>query len=193
MRILFILIIVMAASALVAFRSRWQKPKQMISMQPMSFYDLSINSLEGERINFTDFKGKYVLCVNVASKCGYTPQYEDLQKLSETYKDKLIVIGFPCNQFGAQEPGEGAQIAEFCEKNYGVSFPMFAKVEVNGGQAHPLFAHLKREAPGLLGSEMIKWNFTKFLLDRQGKVVARYASITTADEIESEVIPLIQS
>jgi len=103
-----------------------------------------------------------------------------------------VVLGFPCNQFGAQEPGDEAQIADFCEKNYGVSFPMFSKVDVNGAEAHPLFIYLKREAPGLLGSEMIKWNFTKFLLDKQGKVVSRFAPTTTPDEIEQAIIPLIQ-
>lgn len=157
-------------------------------------YDISLETIDGSKATMADYRNKVLLIVNTASRCGFTPQYAGLEALYRKYKDQgLVVLGFPCNQFGAQEPGEGAQIAEFCEKNYGVSFPMFAKVEVNGGQAHPLFAHLKREAPGLLGSEMIKWNFTKFLLDRQGKVVARYASITTADEIESAVISLIQS
>jgi len=157
-------------------------------------YDISLETIDGSKATMADYRTKVLLIVNTASRCGFTPQYAGLEALYRKYKDQgLVVLGFPCNQFGAQEPGEGAQIAEFCEKNYGVSFPMFAKVEVNGGQAHPLFAHLKREAPGLLGSEMIKWNFTKFLLDRQGKVVARYASITTADEIDSAVIHLIQS
>ena len=157
-------------------------------------YDISLETIDGSKATMADYRNKVLLIVNTASRCGFTPQYAGLEALYRKYKDQgLVVLGFPCNQFGAQEPGEGAQIAEFCEKNYGVSFPMFAKVEVNGGQTHPLFAHLKREAPGLLGSEMIKWNFTKFLLDRQGKVVARYASITTADEIESAVISLIQS
>jgi glutathione peroxidase len=140
-----------------------------------------------------DYRNKVLLIVNTASRCGFTPQYAGLETLYRKYKDQgFVVLGFPCNQFGAQEPGEGVQIAEFCEKNYGVSFPMFAKVEVNGAQAHPIFAHLKREAPGLLGSEMIKWNFTKFLLDRAGKVVSRYAPTTTPDEIEHSIIPLIQ-
>ena len=157
-------------------------------------YDISLENIDGSKATMADYRNKVLLVVNTASRCGFTPQYAGLEALYRKYKDQgFAVLGFPCNQFGAQEPGEGAQIAEFCEKNYGVSFPMFAKVEVNGGHAHPLFAYLKREAPGLLGSEMIKWNFTKFLLDRQGKVITRYASITTADEIESTVIPLIQS
>jgi glutathione peroxidase len=157
-------------------------------------YDISLENIDGSKVTMADYRKKVLLVVNTASRCGFTPQYAGLEALYRKYKDQgFAVLGFPCNQFGAQEPGEGAQIAEFCEKSYGVSFPLFAKIAVNGAQAHPLFAHLKREAPGLLGSEMIKWNFTKFLLDRQGKVVARYASITTADEIESAVIPLIQS
>jgi glutathione peroxidase len=157
-------------------------------------YDFSLENIDGSKATMADYRNKVLLVVNTASRCGFTPQYAGLEALYRKYKDQgFAVLGFPCNQFGAQEPGEGAQIAEFCEKSYGVSFPLFAKIAVNGAQAHPLFAHLKREAPGLLGSEMIKWNFTKFLLDRQGKVVARYASITTADEIESAVIPLIQS
>jgi glutathione peroxidase len=157
-------------------------------------YDFSLENIDGSKATMADYRNKVLLVVNTASRCGFTPQYAGLEALYRKYKDQgFAVLGFPCNQFGAQEPGEGAQIAEFCEKSYGVSFPLFAKIAVNGAQAHPLFAHLKREAPGLLGSEMIKWNFTKFLLDRQGKVVARYASITTADEIESAVIPLIQT
>ena len=157
-------------------------------------YDISLENIDGSKATMADYRNKVLLVVNTASRCGFTPQYAGLEALYRKYKDQgFAVLGFPCNQFGAQEPGEDAQIAEFCEKSYGVSFPLFAKIAVNGAQAHPLFAHLKREAPGLLGSEMIKWNFTKFLLDRQGKVVARYASITTADEIESAVIPLIQS
>lgn len=157
-------------------------------------YDIPLENIDGSKATMADYRNKVLLVVNTASQCGFTPQYAGLESLHKKYKDQgLVVLGFPCNQFGAQEPGEGAQIADFCEKNYGVSFPLFAKVEVNGAQAHPLFVYLKREAPGLLGSEMIKWNFTKFLLDRHGKVVARYASITTPDEIESAVIPLLSS
>jgi glutathione peroxidase len=155
-------------------------------------YDIALQTIDGNQATMADYRDKVVLVVNTASRCGFTPQYAGLEALYQKYKDQgFVVLGFPCNQFGAQEPGEEAQIADFCEKNYGVSFPLFAKVEVNGAQAHPLFSHLKSEAPGLLGSEMIKWNFTKFLLDRQGKVVARYAPITTANEIDSAVIPLI--
>jgi glutathione peroxidase len=156
-------------------------------------YDIPLETIDGNKATMADYSNKVLLIVNTASRCGFTPQYAGLETLYRKYKDQgFVVLGFPCNQFGAQEPGEGVQIAEFCEKNYGVSFPMFAKVEVNGAQAHPIFAHLKREAPGLLGSEMIKWNFTKFLLDRAGKVVSRYAPTTTPDEIEHSIIPLIQ-
>ena len=156
-------------------------------------YDIPLETIDGNKATMADYRNKVLLIVNTASRCGFTPQYAGLETLYRKYKDQgFVVLGFPCNQFGAQEPGEGVQIAEFCEKNYGVSFPMFAKVEVNGAQAHPIFAHLKREAPGLLGSEMIKWNFTKFLLDRAGKVVSRYAPTTTPDEIEQSIIPLIQ-
>lgn len=155
-------------------------------------YDIAVQTINGSQVTMADYRDKVVLVVNTASRCGFTPQYAGLETLYRKYKDQgFVILGFPCNQFGAQEPGEEAEIADFCEKNYGVSFPLFAKVEVNGAQAHPLFSHLKSEAPGLLGSEMIKWNFTKFLLDRQGKVVARYAPITTANEIDSAVSSLI--
>ncbi len=155
-------------------------------------YDIALQTINGSQATMADYRNKVILVVNTASRCGFTPQYAGLETLYRKYKDQgFVILGFPCNQFGAQEPGEEAEIADFCEKNYGVSFPLFAKVEVNGAQAHPLFSHLKSEAPGLLGSEMIKWNFTKFLLDRQGKVVARYAPITTANEIDSAVSSLI--
>lgn len=156
-------------------------------------YDIPLQTIDGSKSTLVDYRNKVVLIVNTASRCGFTPQYAWLEALYRKYKDQgLVVLGFPCNQFGAQEPGDEAQIADFCEKNYGVSFPMFSKVDVNGAEAHPLFIYLKREAPGLLGSEMIKWNFTKFLLDKQGKVVSRFAPTTTPDEIEQAIIPLIQ-
>jgi glutathione peroxidase len=156
-------------------------------------YDIPLQTIDGSKSTLVDYRNKVVLIVNTASRCGFTPQYAGLEVLYRKYKDQgLVVLGFPCNQFGAQEPGDEAQIADFCEKNYGVSFPMFSKVDVNGAEAHPLFIYLKREAPGLLGSEMIKWNFTKFLLDKQGKVVSRFAPTTTPDEIEQAIIPLIQ-
>ncbi|MBM3364898.1 MAG: glutathione peroxidase [Betaproteobacteria bacterium] len=156
-------------------------------------YDIPLETIEGGKATLADYRNKVLLIVNTASRCGFTPQYAGLEALYRKHKEQgLVVLGFPCNQFGAQEPGNETDIADFCEKNYGVSFPMFAKVDVNGTQSHPLFVYLKREAPGLLGSEMIKWNFTKFLLDREGRVVSRHAPTTTPDEIEHAIIPLIQ-
>jgi len=140
-----------------------------------SVYDFTAKRLGGKEEKLSSYKGKTLLIVNVASKCGFTPQYEGLQKLYEQYKDKgLVVLGFPCNQFGAQEPGDEKEIASFCSTNYGVTFPMFAKIDVNGENAHPLYKFLKKEKKGLAGSEAIKWNFTKFLVDREGAVAARF-------------------
>jgi glutathione peroxidase len=141
-----------------------------------SVYDYKAKSLDGRDVPLSDYQGKVLLIVNTASKCGFTPQYAGLEDLHKAYQDRgLIVLGFPCNQFGAQEPGTAAEIGAFCTKNYGVTFPMFEKIEVNGGNAHPLWKYLKDEKPGLLGTRAIKWNFTKFLVDRAGKVVERYA------------------
>jgi glutathione peroxidase len=135
-----------------------------------------------------------LLIVNTASKCGFTPQYDGLEKVYEKYRDQgFEVLGFPCNQFGAQEPGESDDIAQFCSKNYGVTFPMFEKVEVNGDGAHPLFKWLKTGAPGLLGTKDIKWNFTKFLVDRNGKVVDRYAPTTRPDAIAKDIEKLLKA
>ena len=148
-------------------------------------YDHPIKTLSGEPGDLSPYKGKVLLMVNVASACGLTPQYKGLEALQKRFADKgFTVLGFPCNQFGAQEPGSSAEIATFCEKNFGVSFPMFEKIEVNGSGAHPIFAELKSEAPGVLGTEAIKWNFTKFLVDKSGKVVKRYAP---QDEPETAV------
>ncbi len=134
-------------------------------------YDFSAKDINGKQQKLSQYSGKTLLIVNTASKCGFTPQYEGLQKLHETYHDEgLAVLGFPCNQFGEQEPGDAAEIAGFCDLNYGVTFPMFAKVDVNGESTAPLFEHLKKAAPGLLGSETVKWNFTKFLVTPDGKV-----------------------
>jgi glutathione peroxidase len=139
-------------------------------------YDFTARSITGEDVPLSTFAGKTMLVVNTASKCGFTPQYDGLEALHRDLGDKgLVVIGFPCNQFGAQEPGDAAEIANFCKLNYDVSFPMMAKVDVNGDGAHPLFKWMKGEAKGLLGSESIKWNFTKFLIDKTGKVVRRFA------------------
>lgn len=154
----------------------------------MTLYDIEARTIDGETMSLRDFAGKVLLIVNVASKCGFTPQYQGLEALHEKYAGRgLAILGFPCNQFGAQEPGSESDIAAFCSASYGVRFPMFAKIDVNGGHAHALYKLLKREAPGLLGSEAIKWNFTKFLVDRSGKVLKRYAPTDTPQSIEKDI------
>ncbi|MBY0464024.1 MAG: glutathione peroxidase [Burkholderiales bacterium] len=154
----------------------------------MNFSDIAIQSIDGTPHTLADYSGKVLLVVNVASKCGFTPQYTGLEALYQRYKDKgFVVLGFPCDQFGNQEPGNEADIAQFCSLTYDVTFPMFAKVEVNGADAHPLFKHLKKAAPGLLGSEGIKWNFTKFLVDPSGKTVKRYAPTDTPASLASHI------
>lgn len=141
----------------------------------MSLYDIEVKTIKAEPRRLKDYAGKTMLVVNVASHCGFTPQYKGLEALYQQYKDRgLVVLGFPCDQFGNQEPGDEAEIAQFCSLTYDVTFPMFSKVEVNGDGAHPLFRTLKKEAPGLLGTEAIKWNFTKFLIGPDGKVLKRY-------------------
>lgn len=141
-----------------------------------TFYEITADAITGEKIPMSRYQGQVALIVNVASRCGFTPQYQGLEALYQELKDQgLVVLGFPCNQFGKQEPGSEEEIAQFCELNYGVTFPMFAKVDVNGPHAHPLFELLKKEAPGLLGSEGIKWNFTKFVVDQKGRVLKRFA------------------
>ena len=150
--------------------------------------DFHATTIDGKDQDLASYLGDVVLVVNTASACGFTPQYEGLQKLYDTYGDRgFVVLGFPCDQFGHQEPGTEEEIAGFCQQNYGVSFPMFAKVDVNGDDAHPLFKHLKAEAPGILGLEAIKWNFTKFLIGRDGKVVKRYAPQTKPEEIAGDI------
>lgn len=150
----------------------------------MNFYDFSAQSLAGKEISMKDYAGKTVLVVNTASKCGLTPQYEGLEELYKKYKNKdVVILGFPCNQFGNQEPGDEKSISEGCLINYGVSFPMFSKVEVNGPHAHPLYKFLKKEKGSLLGSS-IKWNFTKFLIDKNGKVVKRFSPTTKPEKID---------
>ncbi|WP_137791254.1 glutathione peroxidase [Bacillus sp. E(2018)] len=158
----------------------------------MSVYDFSVETIKGEETNLDTYKGDVLLIVNTASKCGFTPQYKGLQSIYESHKEQgLSVLGFPCNQFGAQEPGSSDEIMEFCELNYGVNFPMFAKVDVNGEQAHPLFKYLAAEAPGILGSKAIKWNFTKFLVDRNGQVVKRFAPTDKPETIEKHIQELL--
>jgi glutathione peroxidase len=157
-----------------------------------SVYDFEARQIDGKPVPLSRFKGKVLLIVNTASKCGFTPQYEGLEALYQKYRDRgLVVLGFPCNQFGAQEPGSAAQIGSFCEKNYGVSFPMFEKIDVNGDSAHPLYQWLKKNARGLLGSERIKWNFTKFLVDRQGNAVERYAPVKKPQDLAKSIEALL--
>jgi glutathione peroxidase len=156
------------------------------------FYKLSALRLDGSKQSMKDYKGKVVLIVNTASGCGFTPQYAGLEALWQKFgKRGLVVLGFPCNQFGAQEPGDEAAIGEFCSLTYDVTFPMFAKVDVNGDNTHPIFAFLKAGAPGILGTEGVKWNFTKFLVDRDGKVVGRYASAHKPEDMVDDVERLL--
>ncbi len=160
-------------------------------MATKNFYDFEARTLAGKEMKMADTKGKVVLVVNTASKCGFTPQYAGLETLYEKYKDKgLVIIGFPCNQFGAQEPGGSGEIQEFCQVNYGVTFPIMSKVDVNGDNADPIFKYLKSQLGGILGSR-IKWNFTKFLLDRNGKPVERFSPLTTPDKIEPAIQKLL--
>ncbi len=159
----------------------------------MSIYDFEVNTLKGEEESLSKYKGKVLLVVNTASKCGFTPQYKGLQELYEKFKDRgFEVLGFPSNQFAGQEPGESDEIAEYCEINYGVTFPMFEKIDVKGDEAHPLFKYLSKEAPGVLGSKSVKWNFTKFLVDQDGRVLKRFAPKTTPQQIESDISKLLK-
>ena len=157
-----------------------------------SVHDFSAKTIEGREQRLDAYKGKVLLIVNVASECGFTPQYQGLEALQKRYGAQgFSVLGFPSNQFGAQEPGTEAEIANFCEKNYGVTFPLFAKIDVNGSGAHPLYKYLTSEKAGLLGTEAIKWNFTKFLIDKEGKPVARYGSSTKPDALEAPIKKLL--
>jgi glutathione peroxidase len=151
-------------------------------------YSFEAVDIKGQNVKLDAYRGQVLLVVNTASKCGYTPQFGGLEKLFEKFRAQgFAVLGFPCNQFGRQDPGTNGEIAEFCQMNYGVNFPMFAKIDVNGPDTHPLFQHLKVSAPGVFGTEKIKWNFTKFLIDRQGKVIARFAPLTKPENIETAV------
>ena len=151
-------------------------------------YEFSATTIDGKPRSLSDYRGKVLLVVNTASKCGFTPQYKGLEAIYRQFKDRgFAVLGFPCNQFGEQEPGEDASIAEFCERNFGVSFPLFAKVDVNGADAHPLFKHLTSEKKGLLGSSAIKWNFTKFLIGKDGRVIERYAPTTAPEDLIKDI------
>lgn len=153
-----------------------------------SVFDFSASLLDGHTIRLADFQGRVLLIVNTASKCGFTPQYAGLENLYRAHQNRgFEILGFPCNQFGEQEPGSAAEIGAFCERNYGVTFPMFARIYVNGPATHPLYRFLKQNKPGLLGSERIKWNFTKFLIDRDGNVVRRYEPSVTPEEIRADL------
>lgn len=155
-------------------------------------FDFTVNTISAQPLSLNTYKGKLLLVVNTASQCGFTPQYRGLEALYQKYKSKgFVVLAFPCNQFGAQEPGTNQEIAHFCEHHYNVTFPVFEKIEVNGPKTHPLFEFLKSNGPGILGTEAIKWNFTKFLIDRQGKVAKRYAPQTTPEAIEKDIEKLL--
>ena len=158
----------------------------------MNIFDYSATGLAGAPVDLAQYKGKVLLIVNTASACGFTPQYKGLEEVYQQFRDKgVVVLGFPCNQFGGQEPGSESEIGAFCEKNYGVTFPLFAKVDVNGDAADPLFKQLKKDAPGLLGTEAIKWNFTKFLVGKDGKVTKRYAPSTKPEELTGDIEKLL--
>ena len=158
-----------------------------------TFYDFNATDITGEEISMSEYKGKVVLVVNVASKCGFTPQYEGLEKLYKAYHNQgLEILAFPCNQFKEQESGTNKEIKNFCTVNYGVTFPLFEKIEVNGENAHPLYKFLKKEATGFMWSKSIKWNFTKFLIDRDGNVITRYGSATKPASIEDGILKLLK-
>lgn len=157
-----------------------------------NIFEIEVKTIDGQPRTLDFYKGKVMLIVNVASKCGFTNQYDGLEELYKKYAEKgFVVLGFPCNQFGGQEPGTEDEILSFCRLNYGVSFPMFAKVEVNGSNAHPLYIYLKKQRPGFLGSGAIKWNFTKFLVDREGTVTQRFAPSKDSSDMESDIITLL--
>ncbi|MEM9692873.1 MAG: glutathione peroxidase [Myxococcota bacterium] len=159
-----------------------------------AIYDTEVTTLGGDKHTLDAYRGKVLVIVNVASKCGFTPQYKGLEELHEKYADKgFAVLGFPCNQFGKQEPGNADEIQNFCTTNYGVSFPMHEKIEVNGEGAHPLYQHLKGEKPGLMGTKNIKWNFTKFVVGKNGEVVSRHAPSTKPKELEGLIEKLLNA
>lgn len=157
-----------------------------------TIYTFGANNYKNEAVDFTQYKGKTLLIVNTASACGFTPQYAGLEDLYKKYKDKgLEVLAFPCNQFGKQEKGDNTEIKQFCDLNFNISFDLFSKIDVNGDNTHPLFEHLKSEAPGILGSKGIKWNFTKFLVNNQGKVIKRYSPTTKPADIDSDIAAIL--
>jgi len=158
----------------------------------MSIYEFSATNIKGQEVSLSDYQGKVILIVNTASKCGFTPQFEGLENLHKELEEQgLVILGFPCNQFGSQDPGDDDQIEEFCQLNYGVSFPMFSKIDVNGSEAHPLYAYMKKQARGVLGSKTIKWNFTKFLINKEGDVIQRYAPNDKPENIKVDIQELL--
>ena len=168
--------------------------RRVSTVRMSKFYELSPKDSKGEPFPFSQLEGKVVLIVNVASKCGFTPQYKELEALYKKYEDKgFVVIGFPCNQFGHQEPGSDEEIVQFCQLNYGVSFPVLKKIDVNGSNADPVYNFLKNEKSGLLGFKGIKWNFEKFLIDKKGNVVERYSSLTKPSSLEATVEKLLNA
>lgn len=159
-----------------------------------AIYDIDVTDISSQPRSLADYRGKVLLIVNTASKCGFTPQYQELEALYQELQPKgLEILGFPCNQFGHQEPGSDSDISQFCQLNYGVSFPMFAKIDVNGANTHPLYVLLKQEAKGVLGSKGIKWNFTKFLVDKEGNVVERFAPTTKPLQLKQQIEQLLQA
>lgn len=164
----------------------------MTTQTSQSIYDFTATSMDGESISLSTYQDKVMLIVNTASQCGFTPQYQGLQELYDKYASQgLVVLGFPCNQFGQQEPGNATEIQSFCETRFGISFPLFQKIEVNGRDAHPLYKYLTKQAPGILGTTAVKWNFTKFLVDRSGNVVERYASLSKPEDLEKAIKALL--
>ena len=188
--IIGILVLVLSSAAALSMRSRWQKPSKPIGTNKMSFYDLTINSIDGKEMHMSDFKGKYVLCVNVASKCGYTPQYEDLEKLYEQYQGKLVIVGFPCNQFLGQEPGTSEEIVSFCQKNYGVTFPLTEKIDVKGKNQHGVYQWLTQKSLNGVADGNVKWNFHKFLISPEGEWLAEFPS--GVKPVDTELTSLIK-
>jgi len=163
-------------------------------MSMSSIYDFQASGIAGAPVSLADYRGQVILIVNTASACGFTPQFAGLEELHQTYGERgLAVLGFPCNQFGAQDPGSNAEIGAFCQKNFGVTFVMMEKIDVNGKDAHPLFQWLKQQAPGLLGSEGVKWNFTKFLIGRDGQVIKRYASLDKPAALAADIEKALHS
>ena len=185
-----LLVLALSSAAALSMRSRWEKPSKPIGTNKMSFHDLTVNAIDGKVVNMADYKGKYVLCVNVASKCGYTPQYEDLEKLYQQYQGKLVIIGFPCNQFLGQEPGTSEEIVSFCQKNYGVTFPLTEKIDVKGKNQHGVYQYLTQKALNGVADGNVKWNFHKFLISPEGEWLAEFPS--GVKPLDAELTSLIK-